>query len=102
MKHYLEETEGIDVKIDNAFIEYEEKELCLKQFLSSILTNVHIDMTKEIDKGLLEFKGNNDTMDEIMNRLERIYKELYDLDLAQQMTIYVIKLFNTYLEEVEK
>lgn len=102
MKHYLEETEGIDVKIDNAFIEYEEKELCLKQFLSSILRNVHMDMTKEIDKGLLEFKANNDTMDESMNRVERIYKELYDLDLAQQMTIYVIKLFNTYLEEVEK
>ena len=37
MKYYLEETESINVKIDNAFIEYEEKELCLKQFLSSIL-----------------------------------------------------------------
>jgi hypothetical protein len=101
MKHYLEETEGINVKIDNAFIEYEEKELCLKQFLSSILTNVHIDMTKEIDKGLIQFKGEHDTMDEGMNRVERIYKELYDLGLAQDITIYVIKLFNIYLEEAE-
>ena len=102
MKYYLEETESINVKIDNAFIEYEEKELCLKQFLSSILRKVHIDMTKGIDEGLLEFRANhNNATDESVNRISRIYNELYGLDLAQDMTIYVIKLFNTYLEEAE-
>ena len=101
MNHYLEETEGIDVKIDNAFIEYEEKALCSKKFLSTILTNVHMDMIKTIDEGILEVKDTDYMKDADMDRISRIYNELYNLSLAQDMTIYVIKLFNMYLEEAE-
>ena len=104
MKYYVKQTEGLEVEVNKDFIDYEKQSLCKKEFLVTILRNVHDEMNNYVDRTMIDInnqKEENEWTGEYVHELETVYHEVYSLSLAQYMTIQTIELFNEYLEGAE-